>query len=160
MNEKFLNENSATYKRKKMGKHSAGIIVVRQANETWLFLVLRCYRNWDFPKGIVEPGEEPLQAAIRETIEETSISELRFLWGHQYKESEPYGDGKVVQYFIAATTTSEVVFGINPEIGRSEHHEYRWVRLDEARQLLPQRLWPILEWASNLVVNRCVLHHP
>ena len=38
---------------------SAGVVVVRQAAAGWLFLMLRAYRNWDFPKGLVETGEDP-----------------------------------------------------------------------------------------------------
>jgi hypothetical protein len=36
---------------------------------------------------------------------------------------------------------------VSPELGRPEHHEYRWVTYEEARSLLPLRLLPILEWA-------------
>ena len=49
---------------------SAGVIVVRRAPQGWLFLLLRAYRNWDFPKGLVEPGESPLATARRELGEE------------------------------------------------------------------------------------------
>ncbi len=51
---------------------SAGVVVVRRENGRWRLLVLRAYRNWDFPKGTVEPDEAPLDAAVRETAEETS----------------------------------------------------------------------------------------
>ena len=44
--------------------------------------MLRAYRNWDFPKGVVEPGENPLYAAVREVREETSLDALDFRWGH------------------------------------------------------------------------------
>ena len=47
----------------------------------WLFLMLRAYRNWDFPKGLVESGEDPLAAARREVQEETLIEDLHFDWG-------------------------------------------------------------------------------
>ncbi|MDE2264139.1 MAG: NUDIX domain-containing protein, partial [Gammaproteobacteria bacterium] len=36
---------------------SAGVVVLRRGAAGWLFLMLRAYRNWDFPKGMVEPGE-------------------------------------------------------------------------------------------------------
>src|SRR5262245_26457123 len=62
-----------TARRMKTGRPptlSAGVIVVRQADSGWLFLMLRAYRNWDFPKGLVESGEDPLAAARREVTEE------------------------------------------------------------------------------------------
>ncbi len=49
---------------------SAGAVVVRQQDGNWLFLMLRVYNYWDFPKGLVEPGEDPLEAACREAEEE------------------------------------------------------------------------------------------
>ena len=49
---------------------SAGVVVVRNVKGSWLFLMLRAYRNWDFPKGVVEAAEQPLAAAIREVQEE------------------------------------------------------------------------------------------
>ncbi len=60
---------------------SAGVVVVRRAEEGWLFLLLRAFNHWDFPKGMVEDGEEPLAAAIREVREESLIDDLAFAWG-------------------------------------------------------------------------------
>ncbi len=50
---------------------SAGVVVVRQFDDGWRVLLLRAYNYWDFPKGIVEPGEDPLTTARREVREET-----------------------------------------------------------------------------------------
>jgi hypothetical protein len=44
---------------------SAGVVVVRREEGRWKHLFLRAYRNRDFPKGVVEPGEDPLDAAKR-----------------------------------------------------------------------------------------------
>src|SRR5207302_6652648 len=65
----------------RMPRLSAGVVVVRRAAAECLFLLLRAYRNWDFPKGVVEPGEDPLAAARREVREETLIEDLQFNWG-------------------------------------------------------------------------------
>jgi bis(5'-nucleosidyl)-tetraphosphatase len=51
--------------------------VVRATPPGWRFLLLRAFNHWDFPKGMVEAGEEPLAAAIREVREETLIADLR-----------------------------------------------------------------------------------
>ena len=71
------------------------MVVVRRENASWRLLVLRAYRNWDFPKGMLEPDETPLEAAIRETAEEASITDLVFRWGEAFCETAPYGQGKV-----------------------------------------------------------------
>ena len=126
---------------------SAGVVVVRRDSGGWRLLVLRAYRNWDFPKGRVEPGETPLDAAIRETAEEASIRDLVFHWGEAYCETEPYRGGKVARYYLAETAQVNILLPVSPELGRPEHDEWRWVNLDEAGRLLPPRLQPILAWA-------------
>ena len=129
---------------------SAGVVVVRPTAEGWRFLLLRAFNHWDFPKGMVEAGEEPLAAAMREVKEESCIADLQFEWGECSTRTGPYSRGKVAQYFIASTRTVEVELAVNPEIGRPEHVEYRWVSLDEARALVSPRLQPVLQWAAQV----------
>ncbi|MBD3413488.1 MAG: NUDIX domain-containing protein [Candidatus Aminicenantes bacterium] len=131
---------------------SAGIIIVRKEKSHWKYLFLRAYNKWDFPKGEVESQENPLATALREAKEESGISELKFKWGHKHKETEPYRGGKKkARYYIAETTRSKVTFSINPELGRPEHHEYRWVSYKELKKLAPARLQPIINWAHKTV---------
>ncbi len=47
---------------------SAGVVIVRRAADNWRYLLLSVRDYWDFPKGMVDPGEDPLAAAIREEI--------------------------------------------------------------------------------------------
>jgi 8-oxo-dGTP pyrophosphatase MutT (NUDIX family) len=131
---------------------SAGIIVLRREQGEWRSLFLRAYRNWDFPKGEVEPGESPLETAIRETREETGIAELAFRWGEAFTETEPYNRGtKKARYYLAETPLSEVAFAVNPQIGRPEHHEYRWLSWPDLHRLAPPRLKPVASWAEQVV---------
>jgi len=127
---------------------SAGVVVVRSTSSGWLFLMLRAYRNWDFPKGGVEAGEMPLAAARREVREETAIGDLRFTWGEDYRETEPYGNNKVARYYIAETQTAGVTLPVNPDLGRPEHNEGRWLTLAAARNLASPRVAAIIEWAA------------
>ncbi len=73
---------------------SAGIVLIRKKEDDWLYLFLRAYSNWDFPKGEVKADEEPFEAARREAQEETGISDLNFRWGNDFKETEPYNRGR------------------------------------------------------------------
>lgn len=130
---------------------SAGVVVVRNHNGSWLFLMLRAYRNWDFPKGLVEPGEQPLQAAIREVREETLIESLEFTWGEVYRETAPYSHNKVARYHIAQTPTQKVTLPVRPELGRPEHNEFRWVSFDQGLALCSPRLEPIMRWAGETI---------
>ena len=127
---------------------SAGVVVVRRAPAEWLFLMLRAYRNWDFPKGLVEPGEDPLIAARREVVEETLIDDLQFNWGDAYIETAPYSRNKIARYYLAETHTETVTLPVRPELGRPEHHEWRWVDFEEALSLASPRIVPVVQWAG------------
>ncbi len=133
---------------------SAGIVPVRRFPDGPRYLILRAFNYWDFPKGIVEPGEEPLQAARRELFEETSLRALIFHWGAKYRETPRYGNGKIARYYLAESPQGEVVLGINPDTGRAEHHAFRWARFEEAQPLLVARVQAILNWADRLVRQR------
>jgi bis(5'-nucleosidyl)-tetraphosphatase len=61
---------------------SAGVIVVRKHADGYRYLLLRAFRYWDFPKGLVEAGEDPLASAVREVAEETTLTDLKFRWGN------------------------------------------------------------------------------
>lgn len=130
---------------------SAGVVVVRRDASRWLFLMLRAYRNWDFPKGVVEPGEDPLAAARREVREETLVEDLELKWGEVYQETGPYGRGKIARYYLAATRTEKIVLPVSPELGRPEHNEWRWVELDVALRLASPRLQPVARWAAETI---------
>jgi 8-oxo-dGTP pyrophosphatase MutT (NUDIX family) len=127
---------------------SAGVVVVRDTDEGWRYLLLRAFTHWDFPKGMVEPGEEPLAAAIREVREESLIEDLRFEWGHEFIETGPYSRGKIARYYVARTETQSVTLPVIAELGRPEHNEFRWVDESSALKLVSARVVPIIEWAA------------
>ena len=133
------------------GKLSAGTVVFRRTDRGVRLLVLRAYRNWDFPKGRVEPGETELDAAKRECTEETGLADLDFPFGDAHKDTIPYAGGKVARYFLAETAEAAVKLPISPELGRPEHHEWRWVSFEEAEELLPPRLAVVLDWVRQTV---------
>jgi 8-oxo-dGTP pyrophosphatase MutT (NUDIX family) len=128
---------------------SAGVVVVRETPDGWRYLLLRAFNHWDFPKGMVEPGEEPLAAAIREVREETLIADLDFAWGEVYTQTGPYSRGKVARYYLARTRTSDVTLTVIEELGRAEHNEFRWVDHETALKLVSPRVEPIVEWAAS-----------
>ena len=130
---------------------SAGVVVVRETPEGWRYLLLRAFNHWDFPKGMVEAGEEPLAAAIREVQEESLIEDLDFKWGHDHTETGPYSRGKVARYYIAQTHTTAVTLPVIEELGRPEHNEYRWVDYQSALKLISPRIEPVLEWAQERI---------
>ncbi|MCH9695130.1 MAG: NUDIX domain-containing protein [Gammaproteobacteria bacterium] len=132
-------------------KLSCGVVLAREADQGWQTLLLRAFHHWDFPKGIREAGEEPLQAALREVGEETGIVDLEFDWGERFFETGPYSKGKVARYYLARTQQQDVVMGISPETGEPEHHEWRWVSFDDAYDLGSPRVKQIVQWARQVL---------
>src|SRR2546427_807669 len=56
---------------------AGGVIFRRDPDGRPRFLLIRdSYRNWGFPKGHLEPGEPPADAARREVAEETALVDL------------------------------------------------------------------------------------
>ena len=132
----------------KPASRACGAVVFRRSDRGIRLLLLRAYKNWDFPKGLVQPGENELEAAKREVREETGLAELDYPFGEEFKETLPYAGNKVARYYLAETDAEKIALPVSPELGRPEHHEYRWVSFDEAEDLLPPRLAVVLDWAK------------
>ena len=128
----------------------AGVIVLRAADDGWRMLLLRAYRNWGFPKGEIEPGETPLAAAMRETAEESSLVDLEFRWGEVWTETPPRAGHKRARYYIAVSPAGRVFLPVSAELGRPEHHEFRWLTFATARELLTPALRFLVDWAQKI----------
>ena len=57
---------------------SSGVVVVSLLEHKPRFLLLRAYRNWDFPKGLIEAGESPIDAALHKLGDRIPILDLKF----------------------------------------------------------------------------------
>ncbi|MDB5808617.1 MAG: hypothetical protein JWN94_739 [Betaproteobacteria bacterium] len=126
----------------------AGVIILRPAQTGWQCLLLRAYRNWGFAKGEIEAGESPLDAAVREAEEETALTDLDFCWGDVHIETPPRPGHKLTRYYIAVSPSGHVMLPISAELGRPEHHEFRWVGFDAAKTLLGPPLQLIIAWGE------------
>ena len=76
------------------------------------FLIIRdSYRNWGFPKGHLEPGELPEDAALREVAEETGLGELSLRGAIEIIDWYFRFRGRLIHkvcHFFLMETTSEV----------------------------------------------------
>jgi len=85
--------------------------------------------NWDFPGGIVEAGEEDKIALRREVQEELSVdSEIGNELG-TWTFFRPF-DQKTVEVTNYAVEILSKDFVLS-----NEHVDYKWVRIEEAKQL-------------------------
>ena len=72
-----------------MKEVSAGVVIFRKEESDARFLLLHYPSgHWDFVKGKTEDGETLRQTALRETKEETGISDIEFVDG--FKEQIRY----------------------------------------------------------------------
>jgi 8-oxo-dGTP pyrophosphatase MutT (NUDIX family) len=140
------------FKMRKIKVVSAGIVPVRKIKNDYYYLMLRSFKKfWDFPKGKLEGSEGPLEAAKRETREESSLKEtdLSFNWGYDSYVTEPYKRGtKRVIYFLAETNRSTIFLPINEELGMPEHDGYSWMTFEEALDITNERVGGVLKWAN------------
>jgi len=133
---------------------SAGIIVIDNSavGSEPTVLCVRAYSSWDFPKGQLDPGESHIEAAIRELEEETTLtlSDIKLIG----LKAPPvtYGSGKrkkTATYFLADRISQSVPFlPVNPELGKPENDEYRWVSISKLRDLMPKRLNPVVDYVE------------
>ena len=141
---------------------SAGILLFRQLGDEVEVLLIKPggpywakkdAGAWMIPKGMVEPGEAPAEAALREFAEETGTS----------LDTVPFelatvrqSGGKNVQAFaiegdLDVTTIQSNEFEMEwpPRSGRlkrfPEVAEARWMRLAEARTMMLASQLPLLD---------------
>jgi 8-oxo-dGTP pyrophosphatase MutT (NUDIX family) len=126
---------------------SAGGIVFRRDGERTFFLLIRDpYRNWGFPKGHLEEGEEPSAAAVREVGEETGLGRLELRaaietidWTFRFRGRQIH---KVCHFFLMETeerrTTPQSAEGITACRWASYEQATKMIAYDNARAVLAQ----------------------
>ena len=108
---------------------SAGVILFNELNGKFLLLNYPS-KHWDFVKGKMEKGETPRKTAIRETSEETGISDINFLDGFEEEiEYYFYADNqeihKKVIFFLGKTKTIDIILS-------HEHLDFIWLDFNNA----------------------------
>ncbi|KAJ7999693.1 hypothetical protein DPEC_G00197050 [Dallia pectoralis] len=89
--------------------------------------------HWTPPKGHVDPGEDDLTTALRETQEEAGLGaeHLQVLEGFlQELRYEVRGRPKVVLYWLAELRDPGMAVTLS-----AEHQDQRWAKLEEACSL-------------------------
>ncbi len=114
-----------------MNEKSAGAVIFRDSKEGIVFLLLHYPSgHWDFVKGKIEKNENPHQTVIRETKEETGISDLNFI--DKFEEIIKYDfefEGELIHkkviLFLAKTNTEKITIS-------HEHVDYAWLGYENA----------------------------
>ncbi len=118
---------------------SAGGIIVCLTHNQWYVLILKDMNDtWTFPKGLIEKGEKPHEAAVREITEETGITDLKILTpltpiSYFYQRNGTIT--KTVHYFIFQSKTR-----VRPNVQKEEGiREAKWVPIDQATAMIGYR---------------------
>jgi 8-oxo-dGTP pyrophosphatase MutT (NUDIX family) len=86
--------------------------------------------NWSLPGGIIDPGEQPADAAVREVFEETGvIAEPEALTSISVSPPITYGNGDQVQYLEYCFRCRAV--GGTAHVHDGELSEVAWHELDQ-----------------------------
>jgi 8-oxo-dGTP pyrophosphatase MutT (NUDIX family) len=130
-------------------------VVCRAVGSELLVLLIRDpYANWGLPKGHVEAGETPVQAALREVAEETGLTDLRPVrelpridW---YFRDRGQLVHKYCHFFLMESATGEprpqVEEGISACLWLPLAEAIRKVTYDNAREVLRA----VGEWAGKI----------
>jgi 8-oxo-dGTP pyrophosphatase MutT (NUDIX family) len=110
---------------------SAGIVLFRNDSDKNEFLLLNYPQgHWDFVKGKIERNETSHETALRETNEETGITNIKFVDG--FEESVEYDFRfkkedihKKVIFFLAKTNEKNIKLS-------HEHNDYLWLEYNDA----------------------------
>jgi len=109
-----------------LNEKSSGAVIFRDTSEGIVFLLLHYPSgHWDFVKGKMEKGENPLDTVIREAKEETGISDLNFVDG--FEENIEYDfqfEGELIHkkvvFYLAKTNTEKIIIS-------HEHLDFVWL---------------------------------
>lgn len=119
--------------------YTAGGVVLNKLGQV---LVVNQNRNsWSLPKGHIDPGEETLEAAIREIYEESGIRNLILIKElpeyERYKISLDGGDdlSELKKIYMFLFTTDEM--DLNPV--DPDNPEARWVDVEDVADLLTHK---------------------
>jgi len=110
---------------------SAGIVLFRNDSDKNEFLLLNYPQgHWDFVKGKIEQNETSHETALRETKEETGITNIEFVDGfEEYVEYDfrfkKENIHKKVIFFLAKTNEKNIKLS-------HEHNDYLWLEYNDA----------------------------
>ncbi len=133
-------------------ERSAGGVVLRRlpTGIVQILIIKDSYDQWAFPKGRIEPGETPVQAARRETCEETHLDQLTLVrplghsefWFVDKWEQPGQKVHKYINHFLFEADGNAVA---RPE-GKQRVKEVRWIPLEQLQQTVTyETLQPIVQ---------------
>ena len=136
-----------------MNEISAGVVIFREDSKLLFLLLYYPSGHWDFVKGKIEENENTHQTVVRETKEETGITDLDFV--DSFEESIEYDfqyEGELIHkkviFFLAKTSIEKIKIS-------HEHLDYVWLEFEDALEKTTyQNARSVLSRANQLLVER------
>lgn len=136
---------------------AAGVLLFDERDR--VLLVDPTYKpGWEFPGGVVEPGEAPARAGMREVAEETGIrlTALPRLLVVDWEKPRPPGHGGL--RFLFDGGRLDPVAADRVLLPGQELRDWRFVTEEEAADLLPPIRYERLRWALRARERGSVLY--
>jgi 8-oxo-dGTP pyrophosphatase MutT (NUDIX family) len=127
--------------------HGAGFFLIDPVTNLILALVNN-HGLYDFPKGVREGTELPLETAIRECFEECSI----LIEEKELMNCGPFREGGLV-IFCAETLKKPAIFP-NEKTGILEHTSYKWLKPEEFESNCVEYLKPVLQKIVSTLIKQ------
>lgn len=130
-------------KKMKVERSAGAILFRRQGGRVWYVLLQYTARNhWTFPRGQIEEGERPIDAARREIEEETGISRVKFIPG--YKEMVHFRYQWPPKTANAEQRLKFIVFYLGEVFTRTiklsdEHRNFVWAPYEKALKIIKHK---------------------
>lgn len=141
----------------------AGFIIYKKSNDGIKYLTLEKFRKdrygnkFDIPKGIIDEGETPFEAACRELQEEANIkgNEISLRLDDSYKAVMINPDGvNTMSLYLAeyvGNNINNVKVMPNPSSKKYEHLGVSWMNEKDAEENCLQYLKTIFRKAENII---------
>jgi bis(5'-nucleosidyl)-tetraphosphatase len=118
--------------------NTIGVVIFRREGQSIKYLLLHKSGDyWIFPKGRPNPGETELETALRETREESGLTDVHIIDG--FRHTYDYDFEAVVEDGVRETIYRQAIFFLG-EVTQTditisdEHIDFGWFDYDTASQ--------------------------
>lgn len=109
--------------------HGGGVLVKKIDNKSLVLLVSsKKTGEWVLPKGHIDPGEKPDEAAVREVVEETGYTGEIISYLGEVPRYAFNNEDLLVSYYL--------MFPVNDEAQPAEERKKEWVEISQAIQMV------------------------